>query len=155
MIAAVLRTATTDEAPAVAEVFLAARHSISPPIPRVHPDDSLLPWLRDIVFKQAEIWVAVKDGRIAAMMALKPGWVDQLHVHPDYHRQGLGTALLNTAKHSPQGAHGLELWTFQSNARARRFYEAHGFAVAELTDGSRNEERTPDVRYVWPGRGVA
>jgi hypothetical protein len=44
---------------------------------------------------------------------------------------------------------GLELWTFQANQGARRFYERHGFEAIELTDGSGNEERTPDVRYAW------
>jgi hypothetical protein len=44
---------------------------------------------------------------------------------------------------------GLMLWTFQRNARARQFYEARGFVAAELTDGSRNEEREPDALYRW------
>ena len=44
------------------------------------------------------------------------------------------------------------LWTFEGNHRARRFYEQRGFVAVEFTDGSRNEERTPDVRYQWkPG----
>jgi ribosomal protein S18 acetylase RimI-like enzyme len=43
---------------------------------------------------------------------------------------------------------GLQLWAFQSNARARRFYERHGFEAVEFTDGNGNEERWPDVRYV-------
>ncbi len=47
---------------------------------------------------------------------------------------------------------GLELWTFQVNARARRFYERHGFVEVDRTDGGHNEERQPDVRYAWrPG----
>jgi len=41
------------------------------------------------------------------------------------------------------------LWTFVSNVRAQRFYERHGFTVAERTDGSGNEEKAPDLRYVW------
>lgn len=44
---------------------------------------------------------------------------------------------------------GLQLWTFQVNGPARRFYERHGFAAVEETDGAGNEEREPDVRYVW------
>jgi len=45
---------------------------------------------------------------------------------------------------------GLELWTFQVNDGARRFYERHGFRAVEVTDGAGNEERQPDVRYAWP-----
>ncbi len=47
---------------------------------------------------------------------------------------------------SPEG---LTLWAFQVNGAAHRFYERHGFLAAESTDGSGNEEREPDVRYVW------
>jgi hypothetical protein len=41
------------------------------------------------------------------------------------------------------------LWTFERNHRARSFYEKRGCVAIEFTDGSRNEERTPDVRYQW------
>ena len=30
-----------------------------------------------------------------------------------------------------------------------RVYERHGFVAVGWTDGSANEERAPDVRYVW------
>ena len=43
----------------------------------------------------------------------------------------------------------LQLWTFQRNLSARRFYEARGFALVEQTDGARNEEKEPDARYLW------
>jgi len=43
----------------------------------------------------------------------------------------------------------LLLWTFQKNARARRFYEAKGFVAVDQTDGGTNEEREPDVLYQW------
>ena len=45
----------------------------------------------------------------------------------------------------------LDLWTFQANVQARRFYEHRGFRLVELTDGSANEEETPDARYRWDG----
>ena len=45
---------------------------------------------------------------------------------------------------------GLDLWVFQRNTVAIAFYERHGFRIAELTDGSGNEEREPDARMVWP-----
>jgi hypothetical protein len=43
----------------------------------------------------------------------------------------------------------LQFWVFQQNERARNFYEAHGAVAAKFTDGSGNEEKTPDVRYEW------
>jgi len=44
---------------------------------------------------------------------------------------------------------GFQFWVFEQNDRARRFYEAHGAVAVEFTDGSGNEEKTPDVRYEW------
>jgi hypothetical protein len=43
----------------------------------------------------------------------------------------------------------VRLWTFQKNAAAIRFYLAHGFREVERTDGSRNEEREPDILLEW------
>ena len=60
---------------------------------------------------------------------------------------GAGTQLIEAAKES--GAAALELWCFQANTRGRRFYEARGFRAVRFTDGTHNEERTPDVRYRW------
>jgi ribosomal protein S18 acetylase RimI-like enzyme len=67
-------------------------------------------------------------------------------VLPEAQGQGVGTELLDIAK---RGSGQLQLWTFQRNAQARRFYEARGFALAEQTDGARNEEKEPDARYLW------
>ncbi|WP_422110095.1 GNAT family N-acetyltransferase [Bradyrhizobium elkanii] len=62
-----------------------------------------------------------------------------------------GGALLEIAR---QDAGRLQLWTFQRNARARRFYETRGFVADEETDVSGNEEREPGVHYRWT-RGPA
>ena len=85
---------------------------------------------------------------VAAMMALTAGWIEQLYVEPAAQGQGLGAALLATAKRAAHGAAGLDLWAFQANAQARRFYERHGFVAVAFTDGD-NEERVPDMRYAW------
>jgi ribosomal protein S18 acetylase RimI-like enzyme len=61
---------------------------------------------------------------------------------------GLGSSLLHLAK---KGRRRLDLWVFQRNEQARRFYEHRGFRFVELTDGSANAERMPDVRYRWTG----
>lgn len=49
-------------------------------------------------------------------------------------------------KQQPDGP---ALWTFQVNESAQRFYERHGFIAVERTNGLRNDEREPDVRYLW------
>jgi GNAT superfamily N-acetyltransferase len=120
--------------------------------------DERLPWLaglhtpeedrayfRNHLFPACEMWGAgVKD--IIGIIAFRPGWIDQLYVLPQFQRRGAGDALLGLAKAASVN---LQLWTFQKNAPARRFYEARGFVVIEETDGSTNEEREPDVLYRW------
>jgi GNAT superfamily N-acetyltransferase len=86
------------------------------------------------------------DGRLAGFIAWQEGWVDHLYVDPQHHGRGIGRALLDEAKADQPH---LNLWVFQVNHRARRFYERQGFTLAEETDGSGNEEREPDARYVW------
>lgn len=75
-----------------------------------------------------------------------------LYVHPRAIGTGVGHALFEHVQSlRPRG---FDFWVFQANERARRFYEAHGALPVEFTDGSGNEERTPDVRYEWrPIRG--
>lgn len=82
------------------------------------------------------------------MMSIRDCWLDQLYVEPRQFGRGTGTRLLALAKHlQPEG---LDLWTFQSNVRARHFYEANGFRSVEETSGD-NEEGEPDVHYRWVG----
>ena len=74
-------------------------------------------------------------------------WLEQLYILPDQQRQGIGTRLLGMAQ-TAAGSR-LCLYTFTRNAGARRFYERHGFTPVAESDGSRNEEGEPDVRYEW------
>jgi ribosomal protein S18 acetylase RimI-like enzyme len=84
---------------------------------------------------------------VIAFVGLGDDSVRHLWVQPEAQNRGVGTALLEVAKE--RRPEGLQLWVFQKNVGARRFYERHGFTLAKLTDGSRNEEREPDALYVW------
>jgi ribosomal protein S18 acetylase RimI-like enzyme len=68
---------------------------------------------------------------------------------PGWTGRGLGSRLVELAK--ARRPTGLQLWTFTANIRAQRFYERHGFVLAETTSGSGNEEQAPDSRFVWAG----
>lgn len=143
-----IRAATPADAPAVAELFVAVRRHNLPWLPIVHDDDDVRGWVPGVLIPSGNVWVAVGEDDVPRGFAVvAPGWVEQLHVHPDHQGRGIGSRLLAFAKEREPG--GLQLWTFQDNAPARRFYEARGFVAAEFTDGAENEERWPDVRYVW------
>jgi GNAT superfamily N-acetyltransferase len=143
-----IRRATPGDAALIADVFLDSFHATYT-FPLAHPDGEVRAWIRDRLIPNDEVWVADEEGRVVAMLALAPGWVEQLYVAPDRLGEGLGSRLIEHAK--SRYPDGLELWTFQVNERARRFYEGHGFVAVEMTDGSANQERQPDVRYEWKG----
>ncbi|KTS13191.1 acetyltransferase, partial [Methylobacterium indicum] len=92
------------------------------------------------------LWGAFDGETMSGVIAFRDDWIEQLYVLPDAQGRGIGGALLAIAQ---QAVDRLQLWTFQRNARARSFYEARSFVVVERTDGSRNEEKEPDVRYLW------
>ena len=101
-----------------------------------------------VVLPQREAWLSTRDDAVVGVLVLEgDDWLDQLYLAPGCTGQGLGSRLFGLAKERRPG--GLQLWTFESNLRAQRFYERHGFVEAERTDGSGNEERARDVRYVW------
>ncbi|MFE9451587.1 GNAT family N-acetyltransferase [Streptomyces sp. NPDC006739] len=75
------------------------------------------------------------------------GELKQLYLDPAWRGRGLGHRFMALARQRQPG--GLTLWTFQVNQAAQRFYEPHGFIEVERTDGQRNDERQPDIRYVW------
>jgi GNAT superfamily N-acetyltransferase len=114
----------------------------------VHSDEEVLAWFDAVVLPTKEVWVTEEAGGILAVLVLEDDWIDQLYVDPDHVGHGIGRELMAVAKARRPG--GLRLWTFAANARARRFYERHGFAITTSTDGD-NEEGAPDICYEWVG----
>jgi putative acetyltransferase len=111
----------------------------------LHTPEEDRSFFREILYPSCQIWGAGID-ELIGIIAFRPGLIDQLYVRPGYQGQGVGSALLAVAVSQSDE---LELWTFQENNRARRFYEAKGFVAMRETDGSDNEEREPDVLYRW------
>ncbi|GLP68460.1 histone acetyltransferase [Streptomyces sp. TUS-ST3] len=143
----VIRRATAADASAAAEVYLRSFTAVLPTVTRPRSDDEVRAYIRDVVVPLRETWVAVAEEQVVGLMVLADDLLSQLYLDPDWRGRGIGDRFVALAKErSPQG---LSLWTFQVNKPAHRFYERHGFVEAERTDGSDNEEREPDVRYVW------
>ena len=142
-----IRRAVAADAPGVADVWLRSFAAALPTVFRAHTDDEVRDWFREVVIPGQETWVAVADGRPVGVMVLGDGFLDQLYLDPDWRGRGLGDRFVALAKQRRPA--GLDLWTFQVNEPAHRFYERHGFVAVERTDGQGNEEGEPDVRYVW------
>jgi GNAT superfamily N-acetyltransferase len=142
-----LRPAGAADAAAVADVWLRSFDAALPTVRRAHSDDEVRGWIRDVVVPRHDTWVAVVDGAVVGVLALSEGWIDQLYLDPAWRGRGIGDRFVALAQQRQPA--GLQLWTFQVNEAACRFYERHGFVAVERTTGEGNEEREPDVRYVW------
>src|SRR4051812_34954213 len=131
---------------AAAQVHRIAFDQAMPWLVGLHTPDEDRWFYREHVFATCRVWGHFDDGALSGILAFREGWIEQLHVLPAAQGRGVGTELLDIAKRACER---LELWTFQRNARARRFYEVRGFTMVEQTDGARNEEEEPDARYLW------
>ena len=145
----VLRAATSADAPRLAEILFAGRATFMPYAPSVHTDAELRVWVRQQLVPAGGVTVAERDDAVIGFVALSQdrecSWIEQMYVHPAHVGKGIGATLLAHAlKVLPRP---VRLYTFQENSGARRFYERHGFAAMQMTNGEANEERCPDVLY--------
>ncbi len=118
-----------------------------------HTLDEQLAYLASLV-QQHSVYLAVDEDagdtrRVVGLLVVGDGELDQLYVHVDYQGRGVGTRLLDLAKSLSLG--GLQLYTFEINQGAQRFYERHGFVV--IGRGVEAESGRADIRYAWSGAG--
>ena len=138
-----IRRATADDGAAVSGIFVRARDEMTY-LPRIA--DEHRPLLGGWFIERDEIWVAEED-EIVGFVGLNGDELSHIYVDPDFQGQGLGTRMLDHAKTLRPDR--LELWVFQKNEGARRFYDRHGFQLVRLTDGAGNMEKEPDALYEW------
>ena len=151
-----VRPATPGDADALATLFLRARAAAYPAIPRpVHSPEDVRRWwssrLEARPEEGVEVWLAEREAAPVGLLLLEHDWLHSVYVAPGLTGQGIGTVLLELAKSLRPG--GLGLWVFQANEAAQRLYRRHGFVELRRTDGSDNEERSPDVEMAWPDPG--
>jgi ribosomal protein S18 acetylase RimI-like enzyme len=137
-----LRPARPEDAPALAEVHVASWRDA---YAGLVPPEALASFT---VERRTERWAAMlaePDGRVCVLAELDgrvagfhvcsrpdPAGVAELsglYVHPRALSRGVGSALLADclARLRRAGARTIELWVLEGNARARAFYERHGF----------------------------
>lgn len=143
-----VRRALPSDAGAAARVWLRSFAAALPGVVRPRSDAEVRDHFRRVLVPLRETWVAeAADAGVVGVMVLEGEELDQLYLAPEWRGRGIGDLFVALAKERSPG--GLALWTFQVNTPAHRFYERHGFTAVRRTDGAGNEEREPDVRYVW------
>ncbi|MFK0050089.1 GNAT family N-acetyltransferase [Streptomyces sp. NPDC090741] len=144
-----LRRADDFDARPAADVWLRSFATALPTVRCAHEEADVRDWFARVLVPRYETWVAVTGGNVVGLMVINGGELKQFYLDPAWRGRGLGDRFIALAKERQPD--GLALWTFQVNVSAHRFYERHGFIAVERTDGLRNDEREPDVRYVWQG----
>jgi GNAT superfamily N-acetyltransferase len=109
-------------------------------------------------------WVLVSDGSVLGFVSAGPtrdsddqprfvGEIYAIYLSPPAWGRGLGAELLETAQDdlAERGFNTATLWVLTGNARARRFYELHGFT----RDGASRPvflggTSLPEIRYRRP-----
>jgi RimJ/RimL family protein N-acetyltransferase len=117
-------------------------------------DPNSLQSLHDFLLREVvpanTLHVARRHSGIVGFMASTPQSVTQLFVRVECIGQGIGTQLLELAKHHSDGR--LWLYAFARNTHACRFYERHGFLEVERE--SENMYKMEAIRYEWVGQVV-
>ena len=142
------RQARDGEGSSLADLWLRSRAAAIAYIPApVHDAEDVRRWFVETVVPKFDTWVAESSGCvIVGLLVLNDGWLEQLYLEPGWTGLGIGSHLVEIAK--TRYPHRLDLRVFQSNRRARKFYERHGFFLVGTTDGD-NEEGAPDAHYAW------
>ena len=142
-----MRAALPADAEAVATLLIASRRQHLPYAPLAHGEADLRRWVREQLLPTRGVTVAEDGEGLVGVLAVSQAeglsWVDQLYLRPGATGQGIGRRLLQHALATLPRP--VQLYTFQANTGARRFYERHGFVAVAFGDGSTNEERCPDV----------
>ena len=102
-------------------------------------------FLNEVLVKNNEVYIALKNEKVVGMIAFNEAEVNQLYIHNDFQDRGIGKQLLDIAKNKSKGT--LTLFTFDINRKAQRFYEKNGFKI--IGRNYENEEKLDDIKYEW------
>lgn len=139
-----LRKAKPFDALAVAGI-LGEFVDTTPWMPRIHTPAEDFAHAKHII-DRGWVTVAERGKTVVGFAALNGSDLNAVYVTQSARGSGVGHALLNHLKaQSPR----LQLWTFQANDGAQRFYERHGFTEIQRTQGAANDEQLPDIQYEW------
>lgn len=141
---AILRPAIATDSNAVGDILYDFLEG-TPWMPRLHTRRQTRKFCATMVTRG---WVTVAEmaEKVQAFLARDGQFIHALYVARGKCGHRIGHQLLRDAQMKETA---LELWTFQANEGAQRFYLREGFQEVERTDGQGNDERLPDIRYRW------
>jgi|SRR6056297_108392 len=145
----IIDEASIADAETIATIHVAARQRAMPWLPALHTTDQVRLYFETMVLPIEKVLVAREGLQNVGFISVNQGWLNHLYITPDHWGVGLGAKLLDAAR---ADADYLQLWVFQRNTSARRFYSRRGFCEREVTDGQENEEKEPDIRMDWVRR---
>ena len=145
----IVKNANAGDVEAIARLHRSCFEATYPTFQKLHAPDEDTEHFAEVLRKN-EVYVAKSDGQLGGYCAFEDGWLNDHYIARAFQFRGLGTRLLEKIK---QSHNEIQLWTFQVNLNARRFYERNGFSVLEETVGSGNEQGQPDMRYLWRRSG--
>ena len=140
----ILRPATPTDAGRLAGI-LSGFIDDTPWMPRIHTRAEDLAHVGQLI-QNGWVTVAETGPEVAGFLAREGATIHALYVSGAHRNLGVGRALLDHAKAAEPR---LRLWTFQANTGAQRFYRRAGFTETQRTSGACNDERLPDIEYVW------
>jgi putative acetyltransferase len=130
----VIRPYTPEDREAVLDVWYASAQVAHPFWPPERFDHERRAIAEEFL-PRAETHVFERAGTVVGFISLLGAEVGGLFVTPRHHREGIGRALMDTARATREH---LELDVFAANVSGRAFYERYGFRVV----GERVDEAT-------------
>ena len=143
-----IRKAIIDDIGEIARLHRLSMRTAMPFLPEIHTPDEDIEYFSKTMFPNTQMTIAQvgSEKTIYGFSSYSDGWLHHLYVHPDKQGLRIGSSLLNELMAECSA---IDLWAFQRNENARRFYEKHNFVLVEETDGATNEQSEPDVHYAW------
>ena len=100
-------------------------------LPHIYPPE-LYPFPDEEIRRRWRDWsgttlVCERDGRVIGVAGVERCWLHGFYVLPEHWGTGVADELHDAALAEQRDCAELRLWVLEANARARRFYERHGW----------------------------